>query len=402
MSTRRKETHVVSLPPLVEPAESLSVDEVRRYSRHLIIPDVAMAGQKRLKNAKVLCVGAGGLGSPALMYLAAAGVGTLGIVEFDVVDESNLQRQIIHGQSDVGRSKAASARDSVREINPFVTVNLYEERLDSSNVMELFAQYDLIIDGTDNFATRYLVNDACVLLHKPYVWGSIYRFDGQAAVFWADEGPCYRCLYPEPPPPGMVPSCAEGGVLGVLCASIGSIQVNEAIKLITGIGEPLVGSLMVYDALEMEYRKITVRKDPNCAVCGDHPTVTELIDYEEFCGVVSEEAQQAAVGSTITASELKDLIDADKPIFLVDVREPAEWEIVRIPGATLVPKDEILRGDALAMLPQDKQIVMYCKTGVRSAETLAAVKSAGFRDAVHVQGGVIAWVNQVDPSLPSY
>jgi molybdopterin/thiamine biosynthesis adenylyltransferase/rhodanese-related sulfurtransferase len=392
----------VSLPPLVEPAESLSVDEVRRYSRHLIIPDVAMAGQKRLKNAKVLCVGAGGLGSPALMYLAAAGVGTLGIVEFDVVDESNLQRQIIHGQSDVGRSKAESARDSVREINPFVTVNLYEERLDSSNVMELFAQYDLIIDGTDNFATRYLVNDACVLLHKPYVWGSIYRFDGQAAVFWADEGPCYRCLYPEPPPPGMVPSCAEGGVLGVLCASIGSIQVNEAIKLITGIGEPLVGSLMVYDALEMEYRKITIRKDPNCAVCGDHPTVTELIDYEEFCGVVSEEAQQAAVGSTITASELKDLIDADKPIFLVDVREPAEWEIVRIPGATLVPKDEILRGDALAMLPQDKQIVMYCKTGVRSAETLAAVKSAGFRDAVHVQGGVIAWVNQIDPSLPSY
>ena len=386
----------------MEPAESLSVDEVRRYSRHLIIPDVAMAGQKRLKNAKVLCVGAGGLGSPALMYLAAAGVGTLGIVEFDVVDESNLQRQIIHGQSDVGRSKAESARDSVREINPFVTVNLYEERLDSSNVMELFAQYDLIIDGTDNFATRYLVNDACVLLHKPYVWGSIYRFDGQAAVFWADEGPCYRCLYPEPPPPGMVPSCAEGGVLGVLCASIGSIQVNEAIKLITGIGEPLVGSLMVYDALEMEYRKITVRKDPNCAVCGDHPTVTELIDYEEFCGVVSEEAQQAAVGSTITASELKDLIDADKPIFLVDVREPAEWEIVRIPGATLVPKDEILRGDALAMLPQDKQIVMYCKTGVRSAETLAAVKSAGFRDAVHVQGGVIAWVNQIDPSLPSY
>ena len=392
----------MSLPPLVEPAESLSVDEVRRYSRHLIIPDVAMAGQKRLKNAKVLCVGAGGLGSPALMYLAAAGVGTLGIVEFDVVDESNLQRQIIHGQSDVGRSKAESARDSVREINPFVTVNLHEERLDSSNVMELFAQYDLIVDGTDNFATRYLVNDACVLLHKPYVWGSIYRFDGQASVFWADQGPCYRCLYPEPPPPGMVPSCAEGGVLGVLCASIGSIQVNEAIKLITGIGEPLVGSLMVYDALEMEYRKITVRKDPNCAVCGDHPTVTELIDYEEFCGVVSEEAQQAAVGSTITASELKDLIDADKPIFLVDVREPAEWEIVRIPGATLVPKDEILRGDALAMLPQDKQIVMYCKTGVRSAETLAAVKSAGFRDAVHVQGGVIAWVNQIDPSLPSY
>jgi adenylyltransferase/sulfurtransferase len=392
----------VSLPPLVEPAESLTIEEVRRYSRHLIIPDVAMAGQKRLKNARVLCVGAGGLGSPALMYLAAAGVGTLGIVDFDVVDESNLQRQIIHGQSDIGRPKAESARDSVLEINPLVTVNLHEERLDSSNVMELFADYDLIVDGTDNFATRYLVNDACVLMHKPYVWGSIYRFDGQASVFWADHGPCYRCLYPEPPPPGMVPSCAEGGVLGVLCGSVGSIQVTEAIKLLTGIGEPLLGSLMVYDALEMEYRKIKVRKDPNCAVCGQNPTVTELIDYEAFCGVVSDEAQQAALGSTITAAELKELLDSDKPVYLVDVREPAEFEIVSIPGATLVPKDEILRGDALAALPQDKQIVMYCKTGVRSAETLAAVKSAGFKDAVHVQGGVTAWVKQVDPSLPSY
>jgi sulfur-carrier protein adenylyltransferase/sulfurtransferase len=392
----------VSLPPLVAPAESLTIDEVRRYSRHLIIPDVAMDGQKRLKNAKVLCIGAGGLGSPALMYLAAAGVGTLGIVEFDVVDESNLQRQIIHGQSDIGRSKAESARDSVREINPLIQVNVHELRLDSSNVMDLFGQYDLIVDGTDNFATRYLVNDACVLLGKPYVWGSIYRFDGQASVFWAEHGPCYRCLYPEPPPPGMVPSCAEGGLLGVLCGSIGSLQVNEAIKLLTGIGEPLVGSLMVYDALEMEYRKIKVRKDPNCAVCGEHPTVTELIDYEAFCGVVSEEAQQAAVGSTITAAELKDLLDSDKPVYLVDVREPAEFEIVSIPGATLIPKDEILRGDALASLPQDKQIVMYCKTGVRSAETLAAVKNAGFADAVHVQGGVTAWVNQIDPSLPSY
>jgi len=392
----------VSLPPLVEPAESLSIEEVRRYSRHLIIPDVAMAGQKRLKNARVLCIGAGGLGSPALMYLAAAGVGTLGMVDFDVVDESNLQRQIIHGQSDIGRSKAESARDSVLEINPLVTVNLHEDRLDSSNVMEIFADYDLIVDGTDNFATRYLVNDACVLLHKPYVWGSIYRFDGQASVFWADHGPCYRCLYPEPPPPGMVPSCAEGGVLGVLCGSVGSIQVTEAIKLLTGIGEPLLGSLMVYDALEMEYRKIKVRKDPNCAVCGENPTVTELIDYEAFCGVVSEEAQQAALGSTITAAELKELLDSDKPVYLVDVREPAEFEIVSIPGATLVPKDEILRGDALASLPQDKQIVMYCKTGVRSAETLAAVKAAGFKDAVHVQGGVTAWVKQVDPSLPSY
>jgi adenylyltransferase/sulfurtransferase len=392
----------VSLPPLVDPAPPLSIDEVRRYSRHLIIPDVAMDGQKRLKNAKVLCIGAGGLGSPALMYLAAAGVGTLGIVEFDTVDESNLQRQIIHGQGDVGRSKAESARDSVREINPLVTVNLHELRLDSSNVMDLFAQYDLIVDGTDNFATRYLVNDACVLLGKPYVWGSIYRFDGQASVFWAEHGPCYRCLYPEPPPPGMVPSCAEGGVLGVLCASIGAIQATEAIKLLTGIGEPLLGSLMVYDALDMNYRKIKVRKDPNCAVCGPNPTVTELIDYEAFCGVVSEEAQQAAADSTITALELKELLDSDKPVYLVDVREPAEWEIVRIPGATLIPKDEILRGDALSTLPQDKQIVMYCKTGVRSAETLAAVKRAGFSDAIHVQGGVTAWVHQVDKSLPVY
>src|SRR3954452_12811140 len=400
--TRTAGGATVSLPPLVEPAADLSIEEVRRYSRHLIIPDVGMDGQKRLKNAKVLAVGAGGLGSPVLMYLAAAGVGTLGIIDFDVVDESNLQRQVIHGQSDVGRSKAQSARDSVREINPLVQVNLHEERLDSSNAMRIFEPYDLIVDGTDNFATRYLVNDACVLLGKPYVWGSIYRFDGQAAVFWAEHGPCYRCLYPEPPPPGMVPSCAEGGVLGVLCASIGAIQATEAIKVLTGIGEALLGSVMVYDALEMNYRKIKVRKDPDCAVCGEHPTVTELIDYEAFCGVVSEEAQQAAQGSTITAAELKDLLDSDKPVYLVDVREPAEWEIVKIPGATLIPKDEILRGDALAELPNDRQIVMYCKTGVRSAETLAAGKRAGFSHAVHVQGGVTAWVHQVDRSLPIY
>jgi sulfur-carrier protein adenylyltransferase/sulfurtransferase len=386
----------VSLPPLVEPAESLTIDEVRRYSRHLIIPDVAMAGQKRLKNAKVLVVGAGGLGSPALLYLAAAGVGTLGIVDDDVVDESNLQRQIIHGQSDIGRPKAESARDSVLEINPLVNVIVHNLRLDNDNVLDIFAGYDLIVDGTDNFATRYMVNDAAVLLHKPYVWGSIYRFDGQVSVFWDDYGPNYRDLYPVPPPPGMVPSCAEGGVLGVLCASIGSVMVNEAIKLITGIGTSLLGRLLVFDALEMEWTEIKIRKDPDTA------PITGLIDYESFCGVVSEEAQAAAADSTITARELKELVDAEKPIFLVDVREPAEWEIVRIPGATLIPKDEILRGDALASLPQDKQIVMYCKTGVRSAETLAAVKNAGFADAVHVQGGVTAWVKQVDPSLPAY
>jgi len=395
----------MSLPPLVEPAPSLSIDEVRRYSRHLIIPDVAMDGQKRLKNARVLCVGAGGLGSPALMYLAAAGVGTLGIVEFDTVDESNLQRQIIHGQSDIGRSKAESARDSVREINPYVNVVLHDEALTNDNVFEIFGRYDLIVDGTDNFATRYLVNDAAVLLGKPYIWGSIYRFDGQASVFWAGppaHGPCYRCLYPEPPPPGMVPSCAEGGVLGVLCASIGSIQVTEAIKVLTGIGEPLVGRLMVYDALEMTYRTIKVRKDPNCALCGENPTITGLIDYDDFCGVVSDEASAATLGSTITTTELKEWIDAGKPIELVDVREPAEYEIVSIPGSRLVPKGEILSGNALASLPQDKQIVLYCKTGIRSAEALAAVKAAGFRDAVHVQGGVVSWVRHVDPSLPIY
>jgi adenylyltransferase/sulfurtransferase len=392
----------VSLPPLVEPAPYLTVDEVRRYSRHLIIPDVGMAGQKRLKNAKVLVVGAGGLGSPALMYLAAAGVGTLGIIDFDVVDESNLQRQIIHGQSDVGRSKAASARETVAEINPYVRVILHEERLDSTNAMEIFGGYDLIVDGTDNFATRYLVNDACVLLRKPYVWGSIYRFDGQASVFWAEHGPCYRCLYPEPPPPGMVPSCAEGGVLGVLCASVGSIQVTEAIKVLTGIGEPLVGRLTIYDALEMSYRTVKVRKDPECAICGKNPTVTELIDYEEFCGTISDEAVEAARGATITATQLKQMFDRGDDFLLVDVREPAEWEIVSIPGAVLIPNGEILSGRALEHLPQDRPIVAYCKTGVRSAETLAALKGAGFADAKHVAGGVVAWVNQVERDKPIY
>jgi sulfur-carrier protein adenylyltransferase/sulfurtransferase len=394
--------NTVSLPPLVEPADELSVDEVKRYSRHLIIPDVGMTGQKRLKNAKVLVVGAGGLGSPALLYLAAAGVGTLGIVDFDVVDESNLQRQIIHGVSDIGKPKAESARDSIQEINPYVEVILHEERLDSDNALDIFRPYDLIVDGTDNFATRYLVNDACVLLNKPYVWGSIYRFDGQASVFWAEYGPCYRCLYPEPPPPGMVPSCAEGGVLGVLCASIGSIQVNEAIKVIDGIGDPLVGRLMIYDALEMSYRSVKVRKDPECPVCGKNPTITELIDYEAFCGAVSEEAQEAVQGSTITARDLKTMMDNGDNIFVVDVREPNEYEIVSIPGATLIPKGEFLSGAALEKLPQDKRIVLHCKSGARSAEALAVVKDAGFSDAVHVGGGVLAWVNQVDPSLPTY
>lgn len=396
----------MTLPPLVEPADELDMDEVPRYSRHIIIPDVGMAGQKRLKNAKVLCVGAGGLGSPNLMYLAAAGIGTLGIVEFDTVDESNLQRQIIHGQSDIGRPKAESAADTIAQINPYIDVVVHNERLDTSNVMEIFADYDLIVDGTDNFATRYMVNDACVLLGKPYVWGSIFRFDGQASVFWAEHGPCYRCLYPEPPPPGMVPSCAEGGVLGVLCASIGSIQATEAVKLLLGIGEPLVGRLMVYDGLEMNYRTVKVRKDPNCAVCGEHPTVTELIDYDDFCGAISAEAAEAARDSTISVKDLALMLEqrerGERDFALIDVREQGEWDMVRIDGAELIPKGDFYTGVALEKLPHDKQIVLHCKVGGRSAEVLAIVKDAGFADAIHVGGGIVAWVDQIEPHKPSY
>ncbi len=396
----------MALPPLVEPATELTIDEVRRYSRHLIIPDVGMEGQKRLKNSRVLVIGAGGLGSPALLYLAAAGIGTLGIVEFDTVDESNLQRQIIHGQSDVGRSKALSAKESIAETNPLVNVVLHDVRLDNDNVMDIFSQYALIVDGTDNFATRYLVNDAAVLLGKPYVWGSIYRFDGQASVFWAEHGPCYRCLYPEPPPPGMVPSCAEGGVLGVLCASIGSVQVTEAIKLLAGIGDPLIGRLQIYDALEMSWRQLRVHKDPSCAICGENPTVTELIDYDAFCGAITDEAAEAVAGHTVGVRQLEEwLADreaGDKDFLLVDVREKVERDINQIPGSVLIPKGDFQTGEALARLPQDKQVVLYCKTGVRSAEVLALVHGAGLVDAVHVGGGVSAWVSQIDPTQPGY
>ena len=390
----------VVLPPLVEPAAALSREEVARYSRHLIIPNVGVTGQKRLKNARVLFIGAGGLGSPALLYLAAAGVGTIGIVDFDEVDLSNLQRQVIHGRSDVGRPKAVSARESILEINEHIDVRLHEFRLDNTNAVELFAHYDLILDGTDNFATRYLVNDAAVLAGKPYVWGSIYRFEGQVSVFWEDApsglGLNYRDLYPEAPPPGMVPSCAEGGVLGVLPATVGSIMATEAVKLITGIGEPLLGRLMIYDALAMTFRTIRLQRDPK------RIPVTELIDYDEFCGVVSEEASDAAAGSTITAKELEQLISSGQELELVDVREPVEWDIMHLPGAVLIPKDRIISGEALASLPQNKQIVVYCKTGIRSAEALAVLKSAGFADAVHLQGGAIAWASQVDTSLPVY
>lgn len=394
-----------TLPPLVEPAAELTRDEVARYSRHLIIPEMGVTGQKRLKNAKVLVIGAGGLGSPALLYLAAAGVGTIGIVEFDEVDESNLQRQVIHGVSDLGRPKGESARDSIEEINPLVTVNLHPIRLEPENAVELFEQYDLILDGTDNFATRYLVNDAAVLAHKPYVWGSIFRFEGQASVFWEDapdgpngekQGLNYRDLYPVAPPPGMVPSCAEGGVLGILCASIGAIMGTEAIKLITGVGESLLGRLMVYDALEMSYRTLSIRKDP------DAPRITGLIDYDEFCGVVSDEAERAAAGSTITPKELVEMGSAGVDYELVDVREPVEWEIVHLDGAKLVPKGAFETGEGLTQVSADKKLVLYCKTGIRSAEVLAAVQGAGYRDAVHLQGGITAYARQVDPSLPVY
>jgi adenylyltransferase/sulfurtransferase len=389
------------LPPLVSPAAELTRDEVARYSRHLIIPEFGVVGQKRLKNARVLVIGAGGLGSPTLLYLAAAGVGTIGIVEFDTVDESNLQRQIIHGSSDVGRPKAHSARDAINELNPLVSVHLHEFRLDADKAVALFGEYDLIIDGSDNFATRYLVNDAAVLAHKPYVWGSIYRFAGQVSVFWEDapagpdgarRGLNYRDLYPEPPPPGTVGSCAEGGVLGILCASIASVMGTEAIKLITGVGDSLLGRLMVYDALDMTYRTIAIRKDPRA------PQITGLIDYEAFCGG----APAAAEGAGLTPAELRDLLASGAPIALIDVRDPVEWEINRIAGAQLIPQSVLESADGLAGLPRDRTPVLYCKTGVRSAEALAVLKRAGFADAMHLQGGIVAWARQLEPDMAMY
>ena len=372
---------------------ALSADEMRRYSRHTVIPQLSSMGQQRLKGARVVCVGAGGLGSPILMYLAAAGVGTLGIVEFDTVDESNLARQIIHGQSDIGRSKTQSAKAKIAEINPFVEVVTHEVRLDTSNVLEIFKGYDLIIDGTDNFATRYLINDACVLLKKPYIWGSVLRFDGQASVFFAEYGPCYRCLHPEPA--ANTPNCAEAGVLGVLCASIGSIQATEAIKLITGIGEPLIGWLMVYDALAMSYRTIKVSKDPACVMCADNPTQRGLLeDYEAFCAPV--------VASQINVFELKAKMDKGDDFLLVDVREPHEFEIVRIPGSVLIPLSRFVDGSAIALMPRDRQVIVHCHSGVRSATSLSILKNAGFSDAIHVEGGVLAWAKHIDPTCTVY
>ena len=394
----------------IEGLPQLTNEEIKRYSRHLIMPEMGVDGQRRLKGGSVLCVGAGGLGSPAAMYLAAAGVGRIGVVDFDVVDFSNLQRQIIHGTSDVGRSKLASAKDRLLDINPHIQVDTYEVALSSENALELFAPYDVILDGTDNFPTRYLTNDACVILGKPNAYGSIFRFEGQASVFAAKDGPCYRCLYPEPPPPGLVPSCAEGGVLGVLPGVIGVIQATEAIKLLTGIGEPLVGRFLVYDALRMRFRELKLRKDPDCPVCGTHPTVTKLIDYEEFCGLrPSAEAEAeaavaaasaAASATEISALELKARLDRGDKLVIVDVREPNEYQINRIPGSVLIPLGEIPR--RYAELDSDAELVMQCKVGGRSAKAADYLRSVGFKRVLNLTGGILEWVDKVDPTQPKY
>ncbi len=388
---------------------SLTNDEIRRYSRHLIMPEVGVDGQRKLKAGSVLCIGAGGLGSPAAMYLAAAGVGRIGIVDFDVVDFSNLQRQIIHGTPDVGRSKLASAKDRLTAINPLIEVETYETALSSENALKLFEPYDVILDGTDNFPTRYLTNDACVLAGKPNAYGSIFRFEGQASVFATQQGPCYRCLYPEPPPPGLVPSCAEGGVLGVLPGVIGVIQATEAIKLITGIGEPLVGRFLIYDALRMRFRELKLKKDPDCPVCGTHPTVTRLIDYEQFCGIhpaapetltvkVQDNAQKNALD--ISAVELKERLDRGDTLTLVDVREPNEYQINRIPGTSLIPLGDLPR--RYAELNRDDEIVVHCKMGGRSAKAADFLRSVGFSRVLNLRGGILDWIDKVDPSQPKY
>lgn len=382
---------------------TLSAEEIQRYSRHLILPEVAMSGQKKLKAASVLLIGTGGLGSPLAMYLAAAGVGRLGLVDFDVVDSSNLQRQVIHATQNVGKSKLASARSFIAGINPNVHVETYETRFSADNALAIAKDYDLVIDGTDNFPTRYLVNDVCVLLKKPNVYGSIFRFEGQASVFWAEQGPCYRCLYPEPPPPGLVPSCAEGGVLGVLPGIIGTIQANEAIKLILGAGEPLIGRLLLFDALAMHFREMKLRKDPNCPVCGPHPTITELIDYEQFCGmpVVEDDGRDGKIVNSfdISATELAQRLK-NEPIYLLDVREVYEYEICAIPGATLIPLPQL--PERLAEINGAQPIVAYCRTGKRSATAVKLLQQAGYVSAKNLAGGIHAWADDVDPSLPKY
>ena len=397
----------MSLPPydlIGDRASSapLSPAEIGRYARHLIMPEVAMAGQARLKASRVLCIGAGGLGSPFTLYLAAAGVGTLGLVDFDVVDVSNLQRQIIHATPDVGRLKIDSAEDKLKALNPGLVVNRYEFPINSDNALEIFADYDVIVDGTDNFPTRYLVNDACVLLGKPNVYGSIFRFDGQASVFFPPHGPCYRCLYPEPPPPDLVPNCAEGGVLGILPGAIGVIQATETVKLILGTGRPLIGRLMLYDALDMTFREMKVRKNPKCPICGPNPSITKLINYERFCGVrgVEEVPETTVDEEVITPRELQNRLSMSEPPFLLDVRNPEEIQICRINGSLVIPLPEL--PNRLGELDPQRSIVVHCKSGARSAKAVALLKGAGFPRVANLTGGILGWIDEVDPSLPRY
>lgn len=400
---------------LIDPAAladvSLSNEEVQRYSRHLIMPEVGMAGQKKLKASSVLLIGAGGLGSPLAMYLAAAGIGRIGLVDYDIVDYTNLQRQVIHGTKDVGRPKLDSAKERILDINPHVQVDTFNEPLTSANALEIFAPYDVIIDGTDNFPTRYLTNDACVLLGKPNVYGSIFRFEGQLSVFYAEEGPCYRCLYPEPPPPGLVPSCAEGGVLGILPGTVGAMQATEAIKLLLGIGESMIGRLVLYDALNMEFTEVNLRKNPNCPICGENPTVTELIDYEQFCGMPAHDhslyttSDSSANGNGVpemTPAELKARLDAGDDLFILDVREPHEWEISNLShlGAKLIPKDQVV--ERLNELDTAQEMVVQCRSGARSADIVRELQKHGFKKLWNLDGGINRWAEEIDDKLPVY
>jgi len=381
---------------------ALSNDEVKRYSRHLIMPEVGVDGQRKLKAAKVLCIGAGGLGSPVAMYLAAAGVGTIGLVDFDVVDYSNLQRQILHSTPDVGKPKLQSAKEKLQALNPEIDIRTHEVALSSHNALQLFEPYDVIVDGTDNFPTRYLVNDACVILGKPNAYGSIFRFEGQASVFATRNGPCYRCLYPEPPPPGLVPSCAEGGVLGVLPGLIGVIQATETVKLIMGIGEPLIGRFLIYDALRMRFRELKLRKDPDCPVCGTHPTVTKLIDYEQFCGIAPAAPEPVTVNNAteLTALELKQRLDRGDKLTIVDVREPNELQINRIPGSVHIPLGDIPK--RYNELDPEAELIMQCKSGVRSGKAADFLRSVGYKHVLNLKGGILDWIDKVDPTQPKY
>ncbi len=383
---------------------ALTQDQINRYSRHLLLPEVGVEGQEKICDSKVLLIGTGGLGSPLALYLAAAGVGNLGMIDFDVVDFSNLQRQVAHGESTVGKLKVDSAKARIADLNSSINVTTYNTRLSSENVMEIFADYDIIVDGTDNFPTRYLASDACVLLKKPYIYGCILRFEGQASVFDSRVGPCYRCLYPEPPPPGMVPSCAEGGVLGILPGIVGLIQANEVIKLVLGVGESLVGRLLLFDALSMKFKEMKLRKDPSCPICGDNPTITELIDYDQFCGILPVEESAADLEKEIAVEEVKQMLDKKHAFKLIDVREPSEYDICKIEGATLIPLGDIEAKDTALLngLNPDEEIVLHCKAGVRSMKALKALEEMGFRNLKSMRGGINEWSDKVDSSVPMY